>query len=124
MAMGHYAAEWNAPTLQENLDIIWFQFNKAYSLWPTYEEDCNEAGFDIIDCSTVHTFILSLMRNVYPYIWEQYQEDDDKYASKSALRCEITELYNSDSTNELLLTHEQCNILDYLFDITYYPAVH
>ena len=122
MAMGNYTAELNAPTLQDNLDIIWYQFNKAYSLWPDYEEVCNECGQDLIDTSTVHTFIHSLMREIYPYIWEQYQEDDDKSAAKSALRNEILELYNYDSTNELSLTHAQCDILDYLFDITYYPS--
>ena len=121
MAMG--LTNYGDFTEQDNLDAIWYQFNKAYGFWPDYEEDCDKWGQDFIDKSTIHTFKLSFCKYIYPDIWEQYQEDDDKTFAKTALRMKITGLYyNNEKTNELELTKEQCSLLMSMFLIQYCPT--
>ena len=113
MAMGLNLTE------QDNLYDIWFQFNKAYSLWPSYEDDCNEAEEDLIDTTNVEAFKLSLLRYVYPEIRESTEE-----FSKTALRSKIRDLYyNNEGTNDLILTREQCSLLFSMFLLKYSPTV-
>ena len=123
MAMG--LTNYEDFTEQENLDAIWYQFNKAYGFWPDYEKDCDECGQDLIDTSTIDTFKLSFLEYIYPDIWEQYQDDDDKTFAKTALRMKITGLYyNNEGTNELILTGKQCSLLRTMFfNLKYYPTI-